>query len=89
MIQQELVKAKTLSKMLGISGTSLKNWRREGLLIEGVHYFRHGYNLVLYSPDMIGHWMRTRKQPELHDRKIQEYLASLEPESPKGKRKAA
>jgi hypothetical protein len=84
-----LQKVKLASKTLGVSGSTLKKWRQLGQLVEGVHYTRQSYNLILYNPDLIAHWLATRSQPELHDRKIREYLASLEPETAKGKRKAA
>jgi hypothetical protein len=84
-----LVKARSLTKTLGISRSTLKKWRLSGQLVEGIHYLRNGYNLILYNPELIAHWLQTLSQPELHDRKVKEYLASLEPETAKGKRKAA
>ncbi len=84
-----LQKTRLAAKTLGVSVSTLKKWRSTGLLTEGIHYHKQGYNLLLFNTDLLSHWLQTRNQPDLHDRKIQEYLSSLEPETAKGKRKAA
>ncbi len=75
---QEFLKAKPLAQTLGVGVSTLKQWRKDDRLIEGVRFVRYSYNLLLYNVAMMINYIATRSDPQLHERQIQDYLKQLE-----------
>jgi len=62
---------------LKLSGTTLRRYRVQGLLIEGLHWVRLNSRCIRYNLDLIKDWLQTRHDPEAHQRAIDIYQASL------------
>jgi hypothetical protein len=45
--------------------STLNNWRKSGVLIEGVHWKKRG-GAVDYNRRALGHWVQHRHRPEVH-----------------------
>ena len=82
-----IVPKTVISRELGISGSTLKNWRlgrvnSDGTrtlpkLVENIHWFAIGQRKILYNFELIRDYVHNIKQPQLHERAIDAYLASL------------
>jgi len=62
---------------LKLSGTTLRRYRVQGLLIEGLHWVRLNSRCIRYNLDLIKDWLQNRHDPEAHQRAIDIYQASL------------
>jgi len=69
-----------MAKLLGIHPETLKEYRKE--LIEGVHYFKPNSRVIRYNRDLLLHWFANRKNPDVHQKVIALYLASLPENQP-------
>jgi hypothetical protein len=65
------------SQYLKLSGTTLKRYRLQGLLIEGIHWVRLNSRCIRYNLDLIQDWLQNRHDPIAHQRAIEVYQASL------------
>jgi tRNA(His) 5'-end guanylyltransferase len=65
------------SQYLNLSGTTLKRYRLQGLLIEGIHWVRINSRCIRYNLDLIQDWLHNRQDPIAHQRAIENYQASL------------
>ena len=65
------------SQYLKLSGTTLKRYRLQGLLIEGIHWFRINSRCIRYNLDLIQDWLHNRHDPVAHQRVIEAYQANL------------
>lgn len=83
----KLLTAKPLAMTIGVSISSIARWRKAGTLEEGVHYFKPGPTSILYNVELIYDWLANKHQPELHERAIENFLASLPSSQPKPQRK--
>jgi hypothetical protein len=63
---------------LKLSEATLKRYRLQGLLIEGIHWVRLNSRCIRYNLDLLQDWMRNRHNPEAHQRTIEVYLANLQ-----------
>jgi tRNA(His) 5'-end guanylyltransferase len=75
------------SQYLNLSGTTLKRYRLQGLLIEGIHWVRINSRCIRYNLDLIQDWLHNRQDPIAHQRAIENYQASLlsNQKKPRGK----
>ena len=75
------------SQYLNLSGTTLKRYRLQGLLIEGIHWVRINSRCIRYNLDLIQDWLHNRQGPIAHQRAIENYQASLlsNQKKPRGK----
>jgi hypothetical protein len=72
------VKPNEVKKEFRVSDEFLRKKRYSGELIEGVHYIRFGsLNGILYNRPLIIDWMINRRNPEIHQRAIDNFQASL------------
>ena len=62
---------------LKLSETTLKRYRLQGLLIEGIHWVRLNSRCIRYNLDLLQDWMRNRHDPSTHQRAIEVYQANL------------
>ena len=62
---------------LKLSGTTLKRYRLQGLLIEGIHWVRINSRCTRYNLELIQDWVHNRHDPAAHQRAIEVYQASL------------
>lgn len=81
-IQRIFVGKDEASLALGISTSTLKKWRLGNaaatpVLTEDVHWVRSGSRLVLYNLPLLTDFVANRSNPELHQKAITAYLASL------------
>ncbi|MBR8831894.1 MAG: hypothetical protein N5P05_002609 [Chroococcopsis gigantea SAG 12.99] len=65
------------SQYLKLSGTTLKRYRLQGLLVEGIHWVRLNSRCIRYNLDLIQDWLHNRHDPVAHQRAIEIYQASL------------
>jgi hypothetical protein len=65
------------SQYLKLSGTTLKRYRLQGLLIEGIHWIRLNSRCIRYNLDLIQDWLHNRHDPIAHQRAIEIYQANL------------
>ncbi|MEM6840064.1 MAG: hypothetical protein ACFB0G_19455 [Leptolyngbyaceae cyanobacterium] len=62
---------------LKLSGTTLRRYRVQGVLIEGVHWVRVNSRCIRYNLELIKDWLHNRHDPAAHQRAIEIYQASL------------
>jgi hypothetical protein len=67
------------ARILGISPETLKKYRlQEGSsLISGIHYHVWNSRTIRYNLELLADWGLNRNSPEVHQRTIELYLASL------------
>lgn len=65
------------TQSLKLSGTTLRRYRVQGLLIEGVHWVRVNSRCIRYNLELIKDWLHNRHDPAAHQRAIEIYQASL------------
>ncbi|ACK70819.1 conserved hypothetical protein [Gloeothece citriformis PCC 7424] len=65
------------SQYLNLSGTTLKRYRLQGVLIEGIHWVRLNSRCIRYNLDLLQDWLQHRDDPAAHERAIEIYQASL------------
>ncbi|MFM7447652.1 MAG: hypothetical protein ACKO24_03510 [Leptolyngbyaceae cyanobacterium] len=77
-----------LQEKLGLSTKTLQSLRREGSLIQGIHYSEVNSRLILYNLPLMIDWVVNRHDPEAHLRAIENFQASLlsNQAKPKGQR---
>jgi len=66
-----------LSTLTGLSLRCLKQYRANGLLVEGIHWQRINSRVVLFNLPLVMDWIANRSNPMAHQRAINAYLASL------------
>ena len=66
-----------LSTLTGLSLRCLKQYRANGLLVEGIHWQRINARVVLFNLPLVMDWIANRSNPMAHQRAIDAYLASL------------
>ncbi|WP_242578229.1 hypothetical protein [Chroococcus sp. FPU101] len=77
------------SQYLQLSGTTLKRYRLQGLLIEGIHWVRINSRCIRYNLDLIQDWLHNRHDPIAHQRAIEVYQANLLSNQKKTTRRSA
>ncbi|WP_013320998.1 helix-turn-helix transcriptional regulator [Gloeothece verrucosa] len=65
------------SRCLQISATTLKRYRLQGILIEGVHWVRLNSRCIRYNLELIQNWVQNRHDPVAHQKAIENYQATL------------
>jgi len=62
---------------LKLSGTTLRRYRVQGVLIEGIHWVRVNSRCIRYNLELIQDWLHNRHDPIAHQRAIHIYQSSL------------
>jgi tRNA(His) 5'-end guanylyltransferase len=75
-------------RYLQLSDATLKRYRLQGQLIEGIHWVRINSRCIRYNLDLIQDWLHNRHDPTAHERAVRTYQASLLSNQKKTKRKA-
>jgi hypothetical protein len=65
------------TRCLNVSDTTLKRYRLQGLLMEGVHWVRLNSRCIRYNLDLLQDWVQNRDNPLAHQRAIDIYKAGL------------
>lgn len=68
---------KEMSKLTGLSGETLKKYRRTNLLTEGIHWVRVSPKLILYCVPLVLDWLQNQGDPVAHQRAIENYQATF------------
>lgn len=77
------VKGKKLSQEIGLSVSTFKRYRLQGVWQEGIHWRRLNSRVVLYNLPLILDWIANQADPQAHQRAVEAYLASLPSNQPK------
>ena len=64
-------------RCLQVSEATLKRYRLQGLLVEGIHWVRVNSRCTRYNLELIQDWLHNRHDPVAHQRAIEIYQASL------------
>lgn len=83
------VDKREVSRYVKLSGTTLKRYRLQGLLIEGIHWVRINSRCIRYNLDLIQDWFQNRHDPNAHQRAIEVYQANLLSNQKKTTRRSA
>jgi len=73
----QFVSKREAIESLKLSGTTLRRYRVQGLLIEGLHFVRVNSRCIRYNLDLVKDWLHNRHDPEAHQRAIDIYQESL------------
>jgi hypothetical protein len=71
--QYTLIKKDKAAIVSHLSEATLKAKRRQGDLIEGVHWVRVNSRVVLYRKELLEIWAATRHDPDAHLQAIEEF----------------
>ncbi|PSF35978.1 hypothetical protein C7H19_14630 [Aphanothece hegewaldii CCALA 016] len=83
------VDKREVSRYAKLSGTTLKRYRLQGVLIEGIHWVRLNSRCIRYNLDLIQDWLQNRHDPIAHQRAIEVYQANLLSNQKKTTRRSA
>ena len=76
-ITQLFVDANEIQEKLGLSGNTLQTLRREGTLIQGLHFSEINSRLILYNLPLMIDWVANRHDPAAHLLAIEHFQANL------------
>ncbi len=65
-----------MAKVTGVSPHTLKRYRLQGHLIEGIHWIRINSRCIRYNQELTQDWFSNRHDPSAHLQAIEVYLAS-------------
>lgn len=85
----QFVGKRDAERLTGLSHETLKKYRFDGKLTEGIHFVRQNQRLVLYNAALLADWIQNRADPQAHQRAIDNYLISLPSNQPVRRRRAA
>lgn len=71
--QYTLIKKDKAAIAIHLSEATLKAKRRQGELIEGIHWVRVNARVVLYRQELLEAWASTRHDPDAHLQAIEEF----------------
>lgn len=75
--ETRLVGVREASHRVGLSPSTLKKYRRENRLIEGIHYFRIGKRKILYNLDLLLDMAVSCHTPEIHLKNCEAFLKKV------------
>lgn len=79
---EEFLPRSKVQSLLGVSASWLKAHKRDGRLIEGIHWYRLGPNHVLYNLPLLRDFIVNSSSPAQHQRAIEKFLRSLPSSQP-------
>jgi hypothetical protein len=80
----QMVNKQVAQEMTGLSASSLKRYRLEGLLQKDIHWVVINPRVIRYNITLVLDWMQNKdSNPQGHIKAIKNYLASL----PSGQKK--
>ncbi|MBW4422204.1 MAG: hypothetical protein KME13_23815 [Myxacorys californica WJT36-NPBG1] len=69
-----LVNKHKAAEAIGMSAYTLGEYRRDGLLTEGIHYHCWSSRTIRYNLDFVIHWALHRNDPATHQKWIEQQL---------------
>ncbi|WP_460192726.1 hypothetical protein [Thermosynechococcus sp. FA-CM-4201] len=72
----DLLNCREAASLAGLSRETLKKYRREKKLIEGVHYFRINQRKILYNAELLVDFLVNR-DIQAHLRKCEKFLKAI------------
>jgi hypothetical protein len=66
-----------LATIVGLSPHTFRRYRERGYWQKGIHFVKVNQDTVLYNKELVLDWLANRDNPAQHQRKIDQYLASL------------
>ena len=76
-MNDQFVTKHIISKLLKLSPETLKKYRLDGRLVEGIHWIRVNPRLVRYNLPLVQDWFQNQGDPQAHQRAIVNYHAML------------
>jgi hypothetical protein len=74
-----------IQEKLGLSAQTLKGLRKDGALIQGIHFVEVNPRLILYNLPLLMDWVVNRDDPQTHMRAIENFQACLLSNQRKGR----
>ncbi len=65
------------AEVTGLSAETLKTYRLDGRLIEGIHWVSFNSRCVRFNLELLENWVKTRGCPEQHQKAIDAHVAAL------------
>jgi hypothetical protein len=75
--QFEFVTKYEISQLTGLAPATLKRYRLSGCLTEGIHWVKLNARVVRYNKPLMRDWVQNQGYPHLHQKAIENYLATL------------
>ena len=72
-----LLKPVDAAKLVALAPSTLSEYRRDGLLVERLHYVRLSAQCYRYYRDALYHWATHRLEPEEHQKWLEEKARGL------------
>lgn len=66
-----------IAALLNLSPETLKKYRLDGRLIEGIHWIRVNPRVVRYNLPLIQDWLQNHGDPQVHQRAVENYQSTL------------
>lgn len=66
-----------MADAIGVSPHTLKRYRLQGSLIEGIHWIRINSRCVRYNHELVQDWVSNRHDPGSHLQAIELYRSTL------------
>lgn len=85
----QFVGKREAERITGLSHETLKKYRLQGVLIEGIHWVRQNQRLILYNALLLSNFIQNRNDPNQHGIAIEHYLRSLPSQAKVRSRKIA
>lgn len=76
-MKDSFVTKHTIAELLKLSPETLKKYRLDGRLIEGIHWIRVNSRVVRYHLALIQDWLQNQGDPQAHQRAIENYQITL------------
>ena len=76
-IQELFVASAVVTKKLGLSSHTLQSLRKDGSLIQGIHFTEINSRLLLYNLPLLIDWLVNKDDPHAHTRAIENFQAGL------------
>jgi hypothetical protein len=75
--QAMYVDKKAVKQLTGLSGETLKRYRRDGRWQEGIHWVRINERVIRYNWPLLKDWFQNSQDPVAHQRAIETFQAGL------------
>ena len=72
-----LLKPADAAKLVALAPSTLSEYRRDGLLIERLHYVKFSAQCYRYHQEALYHWATHRLEPEEHRKWLEEKARGL------------
>ena len=73
-----LLKPVDAARLVALAPSTLSEYRRKGLLIEGLHYVRYSAQCYRYYLEALLHWATHRLEPEEHRKWLEEKARGIQ-----------